>query len=41
MTAYKDLMAVERATQALAQVAGRLGWDQETMMPCGAADQRA
>lgn len=41
MTACDDLMAEERATQALAQVAGRLGWDQETMMPRGAADQRA
>ena len=41
MTAYDDLMALERETQALAQVAGRLGWDQETMMPRGAAEQRA
>ena len=41
MTAYDDLMAQERETQALAQVAGRLGWDQETMMPRGAAEQRA
>ncbi|MET4104019.1 carboxypeptidase Taq [Roseovarius sp. MBR-78] len=41
MTAYDDLMALERETQALAQVAGRLGWDQETMMPRGAAPQRA
>ncbi|KJS44998.1 MAG: hypothetical protein VR71_03330, partial [Roseovarius sp. BRH_c41] len=41
MSAYDDLMARERETQALAQVAGRLGWDQETMMPRGAADQRA
>ena len=41
MSAYDDLMARERETQALAQVAGRLGWDQETMMPHGAADQRA
>lgn len=41
MSAYRDLMARERETQALAQVAGRLGWDQETMMPRGAADQRA
>ena len=41
MTAFDDLMAYERQTQALAQVAGRLGWDQETMMPPGAADQRA
>lgn len=41
MTAYDDLMAFTRDTQALGQVAGRLGWDQETMMPEGAAPQRA
>jgi carboxypeptidase Taq len=41
MTAYDDLMAQERDTQALAQVAGRLGWDQETVMPRGAAEQRS
>ena len=40
MTAYDDLMAHQRETQALAQVAGRLGWDQETMMPRGSAPQR-
>jgi len=41
MTAYDDLMAFQRQTEALAQVAGRLGWDQETMMPPGAAAQRS
>jgi carboxypeptidase Taq len=41
MTAYDNLMAQERETQGLAQVAGRLGWDQETVMPRGAAGQRA
>ncbi|MDQ2093034.1 carboxypeptidase M32 [Rhodalgimonas zhirmunskyi] len=41
MTAYEDLMAHERRTGALASVAGRLGWDQETVMPRGAAEQRA
>lgn len=41
MTAYDDLMEFTRDTQALGQVAGRLGWDQETMMPRGAAPQRA
>ncbi|WP_136644365.1 carboxypeptidase M32 [Tabrizicola sp. YIM 78059] len=41
MTAYDELMAFQRQTEALAQVAGRLGWDQETMMPEGAAAQRA
>ena len=34
-------MAFQRQTEALAQVAGRLGWDQETVMPEGAAGQRA
>ena len=41
MSAYDELMAFERETQALGQVAGRLGWDQETVMPRGAAEQRA
>ncbi|MBB3994481.1 carboxypeptidase Taq [Sulfitobacter undariae] len=41
MTAYDDLMAYTRDTQALGQVAGRLGWDQETVMPRGAAPQRS
>lgn len=40
MAAFDELMAFQRETQALAQVAGRLGWDQETMMPRGAASQR-
>ena len=40
MTAYEDLMAFEHDTQALGQIAGRLGWDQETVMPHGARDQR-
>ncbi|MEL6801401.1 MAG: carboxypeptidase M32 [Pseudomonadota bacterium] len=40
MTAYDDLMAFQRETEALGQIAGRLGWDQETMMPRGAAEQR-
>ena len=39
--AYTDLMTHTRQTTALGQVAGRLGWDQETMMPRGAADQRS
>ncbi|WP_306114415.1 MULTISPECIES: carboxypeptidase M32 [unclassified Roseovarius] len=41
MSAYEELMAFQRDTEALSQVAGRLGWDQETMMPRGAAAQRA
>ncbi len=40
MTAYDDLMSFQRETEALGQVAGRLGWDQETMMPRSAAPQR-
>ncbi len=40
MTAFDDLMSYQRDTEALAQIAGRLGWDQETMMPRGAAEQR-
>lgn len=38
--AYDQLMAFQRQTEALALVAERLGWDQETMMPRGAAEQR-
>ena len=40
-TAYADLMVWQRETEALGQIAGRLGWDQETMMPRGAAAQRS
>jgi carboxypeptidase Taq len=40
MTAYADLLAFQRETEALSLVAERLGWDQETMMPPAAADQR-
>lgn len=40
MRAFEELMAFQRDTEALSQVAGRLGWDQETMMPRGAAPQR-
>jgi carboxypeptidase Taq len=40
MTAFDDLMAFQRETEALSSVAGRLHWDQETMMPRGAAPQR-
>lgn len=39
--AFDALMAHARETQALVQVAGRLSWDQETVMPRGAAGQRA
>lgn len=41
VTAFEELMAFQRQTEALGQIAGRLGWDQETMMPRGAAVQRA
>ncbi|NNK78172.1 MAG: carboxypeptidase M32 [Litoreibacter sp.] len=41
MSAFDELMAHDRVTQALASVAGRTGWDQETVMPEGAAELRA
>lgn len=40
-TAFDQLIAHQRTTEALGQVAGRLGWDQETVMPRGSAPQRA
>jgi len=40
-TAYTDLMAHQRQTEALSSVMDRLGWDQETMMPVGGGEQRA
>ncbi|MGL4311250.1 MAG: carboxypeptidase M32 [Paracoccaceae bacterium] len=40
MTAFDQLMSFQRETEALAQIAGRLGWDQETVMPRGSAEQR-
>ncbi len=40
MSSFEQLIAFERETQALGQISGRLGWDQETMMPRGAALQR-
>ena len=39
--AYTELMEYQRQTEALAQVMGRLSWDQETVMPRGAVEQRA
>ena len=41
MTAYDDVMAHVRQTEALAQISGRLGWDQQTVMPRGANAQRS
>ena len=39
-TAYADMMAYQRQTEALFMVMDRLGWDQETMMPRAGSDQR-
>ena len=39
-TAFAELMAHQRQTEALGKIAERLGWDQETMMPEAAAEQR-
>jgi Zn-dependent M32 family carboxypeptidase len=39
MSAFDELMAFQRETEALGQVMGRLGWDMETVMPEGAAEQ--
>ncbi len=41
MTTFADLLSFQRETEALGQVMGRLGWDQETVMPRGSAGQRA
>lgn len=41
MSALDELLGHARETVALGEAAGLLGWDQETMMPRGAADQRA
>ncbi|MBK5925804.1 carboxypeptidase M32 [Rhodobaculum claviforme] len=41
MTAFDDLMAHQRDTEALGQILGRLHWDQEAMMPRGASVQRS
>ncbi|MDZ7906625.1 MAG: carboxypeptidase M32 [Cypionkella sp.] len=40
MNAFADIMAHQRQTEALGKIMERLGWDQETMMPEGAAAQR-
>lgn len=40
-SAFEQIAAHEHTSWALAQVMGRLGWDQETVMPRGATDQRA
>lgn len=41
MSAFDELVGYQRETEALGQVMGRLGWDQETVMPRGAGEQRA
>ncbi|MDO5642476.1 MAG: carboxypeptidase M32 [Paracoccus sp. (in: a-proteobacteria)] len=41
MSDFDALMDFQRTTEALSSVAERLGWDQETVMPRGAAEQRA
>lgn len=38
---FDALMAHRRETEALSEILGRLGWDMETVMPPGAAEQRA
>ena len=38
--AFQNLLEFAKETEALAAIAGRLDWDQETMMPKGAAAQR-
>lgn len=41
MSAFDELLAFQRQTEALSSVAERLGWDQETVMPRGATEQRS
>ncbi|SDE65517.1 carboxypeptidase Taq [Paracoccus isoporae] len=41
MSDFDALMEFQRSTEALSSVAERLGWDQETVMPRGAVEQRA
>ena len=41
VSGFDALMAYQRQTVALEQVAGLLEWDQDTMMPNGSAGQRA
>ncbi|MEM6482534.1 MAG: carboxypeptidase M32 [Pseudomonadota bacterium] len=39
--AFDELIAFQRETEALSRVSGRLSWDQETVMPPRAGEQRA
>jgi len=38
---FNELMQFQKDTEALISIAGRLDWDQETMMPPDSAVQRA
>ena len=38
---YETLMTFQRETDALGQIAGRLEWDREAIMPRGANGQRS
>ena len=40
MSDLENLLNFDHQTQALNQISSRLGWDQETMMPSGSAEQR-
>ncbi len=40
MTAMSEMMAFVRETELLVQIQSRLAWDQDTVMPRGAAEQR-
>ena len=40
MSAFLNLAVYQKDTVALEHIAGRLGWDQETMMPSGSIDDR-
>lgn len=39
--AMNELLAFQRGTEALSSIAERLAWDQETVMPRGAVEQRS
>lgn len=41
MSDFDTLIEFQRTTEALSSVTERLGWDQETVMPRGATEQRA
>ena len=41
MTAIDALLAYQKTTEGLGRIAGRLGWDQETMMPTASFQDRS